>query len=171
MNQRTRADHRNVDRAERFLDRPLREDRLRPDREPHLRKIGHVSHARIDDQTPATPRKRGSCEQIPEIAVLAGARRRQQQDVAGFQLLDRHMDHPVVAGRRRDRHCASRDPRAAIDRTHVAGEKSDSALSLVHGGDSAGSQPVDDALFSPFDIPYDDVHASRSVRSRLEMRR
>ena len=95
------ADHRHVDRAERRLDRALREDRLRPDREAHLGEVAHVAHAGVDDQPAAAARLRRGGEQIAEIAVLArrlvGASTRMSPSL---QLLDRDMDHPVVARRR-----------------------------------------------------------------------
>ena len=49
---------------------------------------------------PRTPRATQALgEQVAEVAVLARAGRRHDQDVAGLALLDGDVDHPVVAGR------------------------------------------------------------------------
>ena len=69
----------------------------------HLRQVAHVAHAGIDDQPAHAARRERGGEQLAEIAVVARRGRRDDQHVAGPALLDRDMDHPVVAGRHRAR--------------------------------------------------------------------
>ena len=145
VDRRSGADDRHVDRAERLLDRALREHRLRPDREAHRRQVRHVADAGVDHQPAAPARRRRGRKQLAEVAVLARARRGEDQEVAGPHLLDRHVQHPVVAGRRRDRDRRPGDPRARIDRPQVAGEEPGPPLRLMHRRDAAAAEPVDHA--------------------------
>ena len=57
---RAGADDRHVHRAEGLLDRALRGDRPRPDREAHLGQVAHVAHAGVDDQAAHAARHRAS---------------------------------------------------------------------------------------------------------------
>src|SRR5690606_10621019 len=66
------TDDRNIDRAERLLDGPLRGDRLRPDRELHLLEIAHIPHARLDDEAAHAARLERAGEQLTEIARVRG---------------------------------------------------------------------------------------------------
>src|SRR5688572_24248056 len=65
---RSRADDRHVDRSKRRLDRPLRENCLRPNWKTHERKVANVTHARVNDQAATTARHRRGCEEIAEVA-------------------------------------------------------------------------------------------------------
>src|SRR5690606_19161505 len=156
------ADHRYVDAAEAGLDRALREDALRPDREVHFLEVAHVAHAGVDDQPAHTARLGAGGEEIAEVAVFARARRRDHQHVAFAALLDGRMDHVVVARRNGDRHRRRGDAGTRVDRSHVAGEETGAALRLMHRGDAASGKPVYDRQLCAFDVLDDNtVHFVR----------
>ena len=75
--------------------------------------VAHVAHAGVDDEAADAARQQALGEQVAEVAVLAGAGRRHDEDVAGAALLDGDVDHPVVAGRDLAGHRVAGDARAA----------------------------------------------------------
>ncbi len=95
------ADHGHVDRAERRLDRALGRDRPGPYRKAHLaqRSLRRGTPASMTSPTDAARFQRGR-EQIAEHAVGIVGGAADHQNVARPALLDRDMDHPVVAGLR-----------------------------------------------------------------------
>ena len=163
------ADHGNVDGTERLLDRPLRRHAFRPDGEAHLREIAHVAHAGVDDEADAAVRLGRCGEQVAEIAGVGGRSRRDQQDVAGLQLLDRDMDHPIVARRERNRDRRGGDARAGVDRPHIRRQEPDAPLRFVDGRHAAFGEAGDHGRFRPRDGLHDDVHHSSStVRGNID---
>jgi hypothetical protein len=140
----------------------LREHRLRPDREAHLGQIAHIADAGVYDQPLAAARLRRGGEQIAEIAVLAGAGRCDDEDVAGLQLLDGDMDHPVVARRRGDRHGGAGDARAGVDRPHITRQKPGAPLCLMHGRHPAALESGDDGGIGPHVVLDDNTAHPRS---------
>ena len=97
---------------------PCADIALRPDRKAHLGEVAHVAHA-ASMTRPRTPRLQRAREQLAEVAGIGVRGRRDDEDVAVAALLDRHVDHPVVAGRHADRHRRARDARPGIDRPHA----------------------------------------------------
>ncbi len=93
-----RTNDRHVDRAERGFHRALGRDRFRPHRKAHLTQRFGIAHAGIDDQRPDAARHQRGREQIAEHAVGVVGGAADHEDVALLALLDRDMDHPVVAG-------------------------------------------------------------------------
>ena len=141
----------------------MREHGLRPDREAQAREIAYIADAGIDHEAAAATRHRTCREEISEIAIDAGAGRREDEDVALLQLFDRDMDHPVVARRSGYGYRASGDARAGIDRAHVVGQQADTTLRLVDRRHARRPQPIDDRRVGPPDILHYDAH----VRSPL----
>src|SRR6267142_4204031 len=85
------AYHRDVDGAERRLDRALGRDGLRPHRKSHLAQRLHVAAAGIDDKPGDAARHQRGREQIAEHAVGIIGAAADHQDVTRSALLDRDM--------------------------------------------------------------------------------
>ena len=103
-------------------------------------------------------RARRAGEQIAEIAGVGGRRWRDDHDVAGLQLFDRDMDHPIVAGRNRYRDGGGGEAGAGVDRPHVRGEQPDAPLRFMHGRDAAFGEAGDHVGRGALDVLDDDVH-------------
>ena len=108
--------------AGRLLDRALRA------RSPRDQTGNPISVSSATSRTPASmTRPRTPCatrlvgQQVAEVAVVAGAGRRHDQDVAGAGLLDGDMDHPVVAGRDLAGERVAGDPGRPVDRAQLTG--------------------------------------------------
>ena len=97
----------------------------------------------VDDQPDAAARHRRGCKQVAEIAVVTGTGRGEDENVAGLQLLDGDVEHPVVARRRADRHRRPGDPCAGVDRAHDAAEHPGARLRFVDGGDAGRREDGD----------------------------
>ncbi len=134
------ADHRDVDRAERRLDRALGVDRAGEDREVHLLEVGDVAHAAVDDQPDRPPGPERGGEQLAEEAVLALGGARGDDDVAVTHLLGGDVQHPVVAGLEQDGDRGAAEPGAAVDRPDVRPHQPDPPHRLVDGGDAEARQ-------------------------------
>ncbi len=105
--------------AQRLLDRAVRRDRARPDRKAHLLQIVDVAAAGVDDQPAHAARLQRGAQQLAEIARSdseIGAATRMSPSPA---LLDRDVDHPVVARRAERCDGGAADRRAAPDRPHA----------------------------------------------------
>ena len=72
------------------------------------------------------------------------AGRREQQNIAGLELFDGDMEHPVVARRRADGDGTAGNPRTAINGPHIGSEQTGTALRFMHRGDAHCSELVDD---------------------------
>ena len=166
IDQRAGADHRNVHRAERCLDRALGADRPGKDRELHFGQVLHVAHAAVDDQALRAAGAETGRKQIAEeaIGVLGGAGR--DHHVARLQLLGHHMHHPVVAGLQQHGDRGAAGMRAWVDRPHVGLHQADAAHRLVDGGDAEARQLLDRRLVRANDVALDDaevVHRAAHV--------
>ena len=173
VHQRARADHRDVDRAERRLDRPLRAHRAAPDREAHLGQRLDVAAAAVDDQRARAARLERRREQLAEEAVAALGRDRGDHDVARPDLLGRHVQHPVVARLQQHGHRRARHLRARVDRAHVGLHQADAPHGLVHGGAAEGAELVGDRGLGALDVAIDDselVHVTSFLPLLLERR-
>jgi hypothetical protein len=138
----TGAHDRYVDAAERFLHGAGGGHARRPDWESHLRQLGHVSAAGVDDQSAHTTRVQCGGEQFAEVTGIRERRRCHDKNVAVTALLDGDVDHPVVGRRHAHSHGGASDVRPRIDRCYVRGEQAASALGLVHGGDSVPDEGI-----------------------------
>ena len=133
-------DDRHVDRARGGLHRALRADRPRPDRKAHLTKSGHVAYAGRQHRCahPALPQGHG--EQLTEHPV--GRRRRggHHQQVTRPALLDRDVDHEVVARPAEHGDRGAAGLRAGPGRSELGAEIAGAADGLVDGGDAEAAQ-------------------------------
>ena len=148
----------NVDRARRFLDGSPGGDCLRPDRKPHPGQIPDVTNSGIDDQPPAAPGSCRCCKQVAEIAGIGWGGGGEDQDVAGFDMFDGNVQHPVVTRRSKYGDGASADAGTGPDRSHVAGEQARAPLRLMGGRDAASCKRVDHFLRCPVDLPNHYAH-------------
>src|SRR5262249_3564613 len=130
------ADDGYVDVAEGLFDRPVGGDTGGPDREAHLPQLGDVPAAGIDDHTTYAPGGQRRGDEVADVAGVGARGWRDDQHVTVAALLDRDVDHPVVAGWDADRHRRAGDVRAGIDRPQVRGEQAGAGLCFVHGGDT-----------------------------------
>src|SRR5256885_1609070 len=137
-----RADHGDVDRAQRGLDRALGGDGAAPHGEVHFLQRLHVAHAGVDDQRPCATRLEARGQQVAEVAVRAFRGHGRDHDVAGLDLLCGHMHHPVVTGLQQHGDGRARDLLARIDGAHIGLEQAHAAHGLVDGGRAQGSQAV-----------------------------
>ena len=154
----------NVDRARRFLDGSPGGDCLRPDRKPHPGQIPDVTNSGIDDQPPAAPGSCRCCKQVAEIAGIGWGGGGEDQDVAGFDMFDGNVQHPVVTRRSKYGDGASADAGTGPDRSHVAGEQARAPLRLMGGRDAASCKRVDHFLRCPVDLPNHYAHHSSSTQ-------
>src|SRR2546421_2816301 len=90
----------DVDGPQRRLDRALGGDCLRPHRKTHLAQRFDVAAAGIDDKPRDAARLQRSRQEIAEHPIGIVGAASDHQDIARPALLDRDMNHPVVAGMR-----------------------------------------------------------------------
>lgn len=155
------ADHGDIDRAERRLHRALGRDRARPHRKVHLVQCPDVAAAGIDDQSLHAARLQRGCEQLAEHAVGVVGGAAHDEDVALRALLDRDMNHPVVAGLRQHGDGGAGDRRASPDRPQIRLHQSEPIIGLVHGRDAVLRHP---SGIGTLDVANDDrLHASSSA--------
>src|SRR6266702_7056106 len=128
------AYHGDIDGAERRLDGALGRDSLRPHRKSHLAQRLHIAAAGIDDKPGDAARHQRGREQIAEHAVGIIGAAADHQNVARPALLDRDMDHPVVAGMRQHRHRGASRLAAGPYRTQIRLHQAEAAIGLVRGG-------------------------------------
>ena len=158
------AYHGNVDGAERRLDRPLGRNRLRPHRKAHLAQRFHVAAPGVDDQADDAARLQRGREQIAEHAVGIVGGAADHQDVARPALLDRDMDHPVVAGMRQHGDGGARRFAARPYRAQIGFHQADAAIGLVHGGGAERAEPLDQRGIGSLDVADNNrLHASSSI--------
>src|SRR5215470_12592977 len=94
-----------------------------------------ISRAGIDDEALDAARHQRCRQEIAEHAVSVVGRTADHQKVAGLALLDRDMDHPIVAGMRQHGHRRARGLAAGPHRTQIRLHQAAAAMGLVHGGD------------------------------------
>ena len=88
------------------------------------------------------------------VGVVGGAA--DHQDVALLALLDRDMDHPVVARLRQNGDRGSGNLRAGPDRPHIGLHQARASERLVRGGDAERLHGADGIAVGAFDIADDD---------------
>src|SRR6516164_9886904 len=152
----SRAHNRNVHRAERRFDRALGGYRLRPHRETHLLERLHVAAAGVDHQADHPARDQRGLQQYAEHAVGVVGGAADHQHVALLALLDRDVDHPVVARLRQHRYRRPADRGARPDRSHVRLHQAASPERFVRGGDADAGEGADGVRISTFDVADDD---------------
>jgi hypothetical protein len=154
----------NINGAERRLDRPPRRDRLRPHRKAHFPKRLHVAAAGVDDETGDAARLERGREQFAEHAVAVVGGTPDHQDVARLALLDRDMNHPVVAGLRQHGDRGARRFAARPYRTQIGLHQPDAPVSFMYRGNAERTEPLDHASVGPVDVANDDrLHANSST--------
>ncbi len=132
--------HGHIDGSGRGLDGALRAHGRRPHGEAHRAQFGGVAHPGVDDQAAdAAVVERGG-EELAEHAVRGRRGGGDDEDVALGALLDRRVDHQVVAGpaQRRDR--GARDAYVLLDGAQPGAEASGAAHGLVHRGHAIRSR-------------------------------
>jgi hypothetical protein len=100
----------------------------------HGAQFGHVPHAGLDDQPPDPARGERGRQQLAEHPVGRRRGRRHHQQVPGLALLDRRVDHQVVARPAQRGHRGPADSAPVLDGTQPRPEVPGPADRLVHGG-------------------------------------
>ncbi|MNT17447.1 hypothetical protein D3C72_1525940 [compost metagenome] len=160
------ADHGDVDRAQRGLDRALGRDGTAPHRKAHLLQHTHIAHAGVDDERTRAPGLEASGQQVAKVAVGAFAGDSGHHNVAGLDLLGRHMHHPVITGLQQHGDGRARYLLARVDGAHIGFEQADAAHGLVHRGRAEGSQAVGSGAVGALDVTVNDsefVHGNISA--------
>jgi hypothetical protein len=119
----------------------------------HLAQGAGIAHARIQDQATHAARLQRGRQQVAEKSVGAGRTGRHHQNIAWLALLDRHMEHPVVAGRHQHRHRRTADGDVALDRPYGVGQQAATPLGLVHGSHAEALQFIQPLSIGARDLP------------------
>jgi hypothetical protein len=116
----------------------------------------HVAAAGVDDEADHAARAQRGRQQFPEHAVGVVGGAADHQHVAFLALLDRDMDHPVVAGLRQHGNGRAADRGAGINRPQIRLHQAGTAERLVRGGDAAGGERPDGVGISALDVADND---------------
>ncbi len=98
LHRRARANNRNIDRAERCLDRTLGGNAFAPDWKAHFGQRLNIAHSCINDEPSGPARQKACRQQITEISIVAFGADRRHDDVARLDLLGNDMHHPISPG-------------------------------------------------------------------------
>ena len=130
-----------------------------------------ISRSDLASRTPAsmtsalTPRAISEvASRSPNMPSVLSAEQPTTRMSPGLALLDRDMDHPVVAGMRQHGHRGARRLAALPDRAQIGLHQADAAIGLVHGGDAERAEPLHQIRIGALDVANDDrLHANSST--------
>ena len=130
----------------------------RPDRKTHLLEVGHVTHPGVADEPFDATRLSRRRQEIAEISVSVGRSGGENKYIPGLAELNRHMDHPVVAGCRKDCHRRSTHAGTWVDWPQGGIHKADTALCFMNRRSAGITKAGCQRCVCAFDIPNCHLH-------------